>query len=227
MRMAMKGVRIGKTRAALSPRVGLRAPLAALALMGMLASQARAEARHPSQPDPEASARGESSPVRERSRSADASPGMGEFDAELIRRARGEWVIVSLAPSAPTGEVAMADPRAAAPSASDEQGVQASLRAYEQALEGRDLEQLARVWIMNPTEREELRRFFARAESVSVVTDPTHLVIQGNRAALRFAQRFAASLRPGLGRAFRSFERALAAHDAYATWSLDQLSHPN
>jgi len=224
-------MRMRKTTPALRySRVGPWASLAALALMGMVALQARGEAKHPSWKEPVRATPvpDEKSPSQEAVRFINpARPGVGEFDAELIRRARGEWVIVSLAPSAATSEVAKLDPRATAPSESDERGVEASLRAYEQALEGRDLDQLARIWIMNPIEREELRRFFERAESVRVAIDPTQLVVNGNRAVLRFAQRFAASLRPGLGRSFRAFERALAARDAYGTWSLDQLSRPN
>ncbi len=187
-----------------------------LALLGM-ASQARGEARPPIELE---------SPGRAES-SAPARAGLGEFDAALIRRAHGEWVIVSLTPRAATGDESTSLDRSAPPTESDERGVHASLRAYEQALEGRDLDHLGRVWIMNPLEREELRRFFERADAVSVAIDFTDLFVDGDRAVLRFAQRFAASLRPDFGRAFRAFDRALAARDAYGTWSLDQVTRHN
>jgi ketosteroid isomerase-like protein len=110
-----------------------------------------------------------------------------------------------------------------APSESDRRAVAATLEEYERALEGRDLDRLARIWIMNPAERGEFERFLEGRTAIRVTVEPLELSVDGDRAWVRFQQSIAAAIRPLLERGDLAFWRALAARDAYGGWSLDRL----
>lgn len=143
-----------------------------------------------------------------------------QMEAQLVRRDRGEWLIVRMTES----------PQEAAPpvpsrgNGPDEQELLATLAAYERALENRDEGALSQVWAMNPTERSAMERMFERGERISVrISDPA-IAVSGDRASMAFQQRFAMAGGPGSSRIARLYWRALAASDSVGSWALDTLS---
>ena len=157
-----------------------------------------------------------------------SSSAAAELEAQLMRRAGGEWVIVSLGPRVPETPQTPLPPAAPAAdtprstaSVTDYIGVQATLREYERALEKRDAALLARVWIMNPSELAQFEWLFGESAAISVSIDDSDIEIDGDRASMRFAQTFVVSRRsPHFGR--RS-SRSLVARDAAGSWELDTI----
>ena len=146
------------------------------------------------------------------------------IEADLIRRRGGEWVIVSLSSSGPAGaRSGLSRTGAAAPAADPE--ILELLREYERAFERRDAVRLARVWLMNPSERVRVQRFFDRTDAIAVSIRDADVVVQGNRASLAFDQRFVVSgQRSGSGSRQRALRRALAARDSLGTWALEDVA---
>ncbi len=147
------------------------------------------------------------------------------LQALLIRRGGGEWVIVSLTALAETAHPGLPVARSTASrSASgapemEKPTIRAVLRDYERAIEGRDARRLAQVWIMNPFEREHMRRLFEESRVISVSVEETNLEIDGDRALLLFDQQLTASRQRRFARAFkRGFQRTLAARDRLGNW---------
>lgn len=142
--------------------------------------------------------------------------------ADLVQRAGGEWVIVSLAPddgkSAP-----LAGGRPATGAVAD--GLRAALKRYTVAFEERDADRLGQVWLMNPYERDVVDQLFAWTSMVAVSIDGLTMQVDGGRARMAFDQEFVMSSRPRVASlARRAFERALAASDAAGAWDLDSLT---
>lgn len=151
------------------------------------------------------------------------------IEADLIRRHGGEWVIVSLTSSGSgadrSGMLTAGSPGAAAAAPAAAAEVREVLREYERAFERRDAVRLARVWIMNPSERLRVQSFFERSDAIAVSIRDADVVVDGNRASLAFDQRFVVSgQRDGAGSQPRALRRALAARDSLGTWALDELA---
>ena len=149
------------------------------------------------------------------------------IEADLIRRRGGEWVIVSLTSSGPaadrTGMPRALSTGAAVPA--DDSEVLELLREYERAFERRDAVRLARVWIMNPSERIRVQRLFDRSDAIAVSIRDADVVVNGNRASLAFDQRFVVSSQSGgSGAHSRAQRRALAARDSLGNWTLEDVS---
>ena len=149
------------------------------------------------------------------------------IEADLIRRRGGEWVIISLTSSGSaagrTGMSGALSTGAVAPA--DDAEILEVLREYERAFERRDAVRLARVWIMNPSERIRVQRLFDRSDAIAVSIRDADVVVDGNRASLAFDQRFVvAAQRPGSGAHARAMRRALAARDSLGSWALEDLS---
>lgn len=143
-------------------------------------------------------------------------------EAELVRRSGGEWVIVELHPQAiePGSLKAAPAQRQGLPHAALEE----TLQAYERAFERRDEAGLARVWLMNPSEREEVGRMFRSSDGISVAISDPVVEVAGDHAKLRFDQRFSLMRSPGISRAFGgAYRRALAASDSVGKWAIDSL----
>ena len=150
-------------------------------------------------------------------------------EIDLIRRLGGEWVIVNLTSRGPKAGRAAAlpalPPSAAATPTADDTRVRAVLREYEQAFERRDAVRLARVWLMNPSERSRVQRLFDRSDAIAVSIRDADVVVDGNRASLAFDQRFVvAGQRPGSGTRARAVRRALAARDSLGNWALEDVA---
>jgi len=154
---------------------------------------------------------------------------VSQLEAELVRRQGGEWVIVSLTPrstlveeSPPAAPASMGgDPMA---SVSDYVAVQSALAEYEHAIERRDSARLAQVWMMNPAEQAHFQYLFDESRSISVSIEDSNINLQGDRASLRFAQRFEVSRRGDAPRGFkRRSHRALFASDAAGSWDLESV----
>ncbi len=112
---------------------------------------------------------------------------------------------------------------AAAPA--DDAKILEVLREYERAFERRDAVRLARVWIMNPSERIRVQRLFDRSDAIAVSIRDADVVVDGNRASLAFDQRFVvAGQRPGSGAHARAMRRALAARDSLGSWALEDVA---
>lgn len=151
------------------------------------------------------------------------------IEADLIRRHGGEWVIVSLTSSGSgagrPGMLPAASPGAAAAAPVDAAEVRKVLREYERAFERRDAVRLARVWIMNPSERLRVQRLFDRSDAIAVSIRDADVVVDGNRASLAFDQRFVVSGQPtGSGGHSRALRRALAARDSLGNWALEDVA---
>lgn len=159
--------------------------------------------------------------VAEREASDGVQVTSARLEAELLRRMGGEWVIVSLTPLAPDPvPLSAEDPQTAA----DRSGVQAALHAYRSALESRDPLMLARVWIMNPAEQEQVQRLFAGSQSIRVTLEDPEVVVVSDRALARFQQRVVVSERPWWSLALRPASwRSLLARDETGTWALEDV----
>ena len=147
------------------------------------------------------------------------------MEAELVRRASGEWVIVGMRSS--PREAAGPSLRPPAVSGSAEAELLDTLDRYEQALESGDADRVARVWVMNPSERAQITRLMEQGEGVSVSISDPFISVNGNHAQLAFDQSFQIARRPGLGgfgRMDRALRRALGARDSVGDWGLDEVS---
>jgi hypothetical protein len=152
---------------------------------------------------------------------------LSELEADLVRRQGGEWVIVRLAPRSEATAIAPpAAPSSGDPLAelSDYVAVQSALAEYERAIEKRDAGRLAQVWMMNPTEQAQFQYLFDESRSISVFIEDSNINVSGDRASLRFAQRFVVSRRGDAPRRFkRRSHRSLFASDAPGSWDIDKV----
>lgn len=161
----------------------------------------------------------------------DAHTAVAELEARLVRRQGGEWVIVSLAPRGAGGPAELAPPASPAASdggavadLSDYVAVQSTLHEYERAIEKRDAARLSQVWMMNPAEQAHFQYLFDESRSISVSIEDSDIDLDGDRASMRFAQRFVVSRRGDAPRGFkRRSYRALFASDAAGSWDIDAV----
>ena len=101
----------------------------------------------------------------------------------------------------------------------------ARLIHHEAVTGGVHLARLARVWMMNPSERIRVQRLFDRSDAIAVSIRDADVVVEGNRASLAFDQRFVVSgQRSGSGSPQRALRRALAARDSLGTWALEDVA---
>lgn len=149
------------------------------------------------------------------------------MEAELVRRASGEWVIVGLRSTAREPVPASTRPPTLRGSAESE--VLETLDRYEQALESGKPDRLAQVWVMNPSERAQIARLMEQSDGLTVsISDPS-ISVDGNQAQLAFDQSFEIARSPGLGgfaRVDRALRRALGARDSVGDWGLEEVSNP-
>jgi len=81
------------------------------------------------------------------------------------------------------------DPVPAPPRTVDpEQGALAALERYRTAYEARDLESLARVWIMNPKQREAMAQLFEHADAIDVAIERQGTAVSGEIVSIDFDQ---------------------------------------
>jgi len=151
------------------------------------------------------------------------------IEADLIRRDGGEWVIVSLTSSGSgagrSGMLPVDSPGAVGTAPADTAEVLEVLREYERAFERRDAVGLARVWIMNPSDRLRVQHLFDSTDAIAVSIRDADVAVDGNRASLAFDQHFVVSSLPrGSGAQFRALRRALAARDSLGTWDLEDVA---
>jgi hypothetical protein len=143
-----------------------------------------------------------------------------QMEADLVRRERGEWVIVRMTESPEDAS----PPEPTTANGPREQELRATLEAYERALEERDGAALSQVWAMNPAERTTVERMFERGDRISVRISDAEIAVSGDRARIAFRQRFSLAGGPSSNRLARIYWRALAASDSVGSWALDSLS---
>lgn len=129
--------------------------------------------------------------------------------AELIRRADGRWVISRLAR---TEELE----RHAAP-LSEDPTLGSTMESYRKALSRSDLDGLSNVWIMNPSERKQMRRVASSGSRVSVQIEDATFSVDGDRAFVTFLQTQKRSPASGSN---RMSKRGLAAYDSSQAWDV-------
>lgn len=109
------------------------------------------------------------------------------FRASMIRRSSGEWVILSL------------KRRGAPPlirrNPDQDQGPLATVREFQSAFERRDINRLASVWLMSPSERDTTERIFNQRAHTKVGFKLWGVESKGNRAIVDFDQRLITATR--------------------------------
>jgi len=118
--------------------------------------------------------------------------------ASLVRRPGGEWMILSIEPrdtpaAGGGGSMSAAGFTPSDSSESERKAVLAVLQEYERAFEAHDLDQLQRVWVLNPLERRSLQDLFSEPASGHIRVRVTSLVASEDKATVDFEQSFESS----------------------------------